>query len=99
MDEKTLCQINAGILLSPAFMKASQIRVAKQQDYGSLMDYFPFGGKSFSHEIFKKAKRLISLNDTIVEPNFESIEDNLLDIINYSSYYYEFLLIAKGDKK
>ena len=77
--------------MSPAFVAASEIRRAKKNDYGSIGDYFPFGSRSYCHEIHKKTKRLVNLVDSEIAPNYESIEDNLLDLINYASYYYEYL--------
>jgi hypothetical protein len=80
-----------GTTISPAFHEASKIRQLKQHDYGGIMDYFPFGDKSFCHELHKKTKRLVSLAQTQKVPNNESVKDNLLDLINYASYYYEWL--------
>ncbi len=77
-------------ILSPAFYKAHEIRRLKS-DYGDIESYFPFKDKSYCHEIFKKAKRLVNLIQTNSNPNYESVEDNLLDLINYASYYWEFL--------
>jgi len=77
--------------MSPAFIEATKVRAAKRHDYGGLEGYFPFGEKSFVHEINKKAKRLVSLVDSDKGIVFESIEDNLIDLINYASYYYEYL--------
>ena len=79
-------------MMSPAFFAAAEIRKEKS-DYGNIFDYFPFDDKSYCHEIYKKAKRLVNLAKTGQEPNCESIEDNLLDLINYASYYYEFLRV------
>ena len=76
--------------LSPAFIKAAEIRQSKS-DYGDIFSYFPFGPQSFCHELHKKTKRLVNLAKTNEEPNWESIEDNLIDLINYASYYWEFL--------
>ena len=78
---------------SPAFEKATDIRQQKRHDYGGdLKDYFPFGDKSYVHEIHKKATRLVSLTKNNIEPNFESITDNLVDLINYCAFYYEHLV-------
>lgn len=76
--------------MSPAFIAAATIRHLKKNDYGSIADYFPFGDKSYVHEIHKKTKRIVNLTKEGTEPNWESIEDNLLDLINYASYYYEW---------
>jgi hypothetical protein len=73
------------------FYDAAKIRTSKQKDYGSISDYFPFGAKSYCHELHKKVKRLVTLEKEGVRPTHESVKDNLLDLINYASYYYEFL--------
>ncbi len=78
------------IKISSAFYAAAKIRNSKRNDYGSIADYFPFGDKSYVHEIHKKTKRIVNLTHEGSEPNWESIEDNLLDLINYASYYYEW---------
>ena len=86
-------------VISSAFMKAHGLRVSKGNDYGNqtqkeLFDYFPFGHMSFAQMIHVKAKRIVSLADKErmgIEPNHESIKDSVLDILNYASYYYEWL--------
>ena len=83
------------LVLSPAFHEAAKLRQSKQQDYGSLYDYFPFGKYSYVHEIHKKAKRLVNLTQSIGQINHESIYDNLLDLINHASYYFEELTDQK----
>ena len=83
--------------LSPAFHAAHKIRKDKS-DYGDIKSYFPFGKYSYIHEINKKAKRLVNLTQTGYAPNFESIEDNLVDLINYASYYWEHLKEEADDK-
>ena len=79
--------------ISPAFLKAAEIRQVKGGDYGGIKDYFPYGDMSFMQMIHVKTKRLVHLADQArmgIEPTNESIEDNLLDLINYASYYYEW---------
>ena len=79
--------------VSKAFIEANKIRTAKREDYGGdLNDYFPFGAKSYCHELHKKTKRLVNLEKTGSFPKHESIKDNLLDLINYASFYYEYLV-------
>jgi len=78
------------IQLSIAFQDAAKLRQKKQLDYGGIREYFPFGAKSYCHEINKKVTRLINLIKDGKKPANESIEDNLLDLINYASYYYEW---------
>lgn len=80
------------IHISKAFIKAAKIRAEKQKDYGSIEDYFPFGPKSYCHELHKKTKRLVFLELSNIPPINESVLDNLLDLINYASYYYEHLI-------
>ena len=80
------------LIISPAFIKATKIRAEKHEDYGGIDDYFPFGAKSYCHELHKKTKRLVTLEKAGVLPTHESVKDNLLDLINYASYYYEFLM-------
>lgn len=78
-------------MISMAFIKAARLRIEKQKDYGSIDDYFPFGPKSYCHELHKKVKRLVTLELLETNPVNESVEDNLLDLLNYASYYWEFL--------
>jgi len=77
--------------ISEAFKVAAKLRKSKKNDYGGLKGYFPFGGQSFIHEINKKSKRLVHLISTNAMPNHESVEDNLIDLMNYASYYWEYL--------
>ena len=86
------------LFLSEAFIEAAIIRAAKRKDYGGdLKDYFPFDGKSYCHELHKKTKRLVNLEKTEVIPIHESVIDNLLDLINYASFYYEYLMKGETD--
>ena len=78
-------------VLSPAFHAAWEIRRSKANDYGGIKEYFPFGDTSYVQMIHIKTKRLINLNKHAGPVNHESIKDNLLDLINYASYYYEWL--------
>ena len=78
--------------ISKAFYAAAKICDEKDKDYGGRENYFPFGDKSHVHEIVKKSNRLLSLVKREVEPLYESIEDNLLDLINYAAFYYEYLV-------
>jgi len=76
--------------ISPAFIKAVELRKAKR-DYGGIKEYFPFDDKSFVQMIHVKSQRLVNIQQTGGIPNNESISDNLLDLINYASYYWEWL--------
>ena len=83
--------------ISPAFIEAAKIRANKKKDYGGVEGYFPFGPKSYCHELYKKTKRLVTLAKEGSAPLHESVEDNLLDLINYASYYYEYLTEVQND--
>ena len=85
------------LAISPAFKAAAAIRANKQLDYGGIYEYFPFGPMSYVHELHKKTKRLVHLTLEAIDPENESVEDNLLDLINYASYYYEFLIGEADD--
>jgi len=78
------------INLSPAFFEAEKIR-HKKRDYGGIKPYFPFGDKSFVQMIHVKSQRLVNLVATEAFPKNESIKDSLIDLINYASYYWEYL--------
>jgi len=87
--------------ISQAFIVAAKVRAAKKKDYGGIEDYFPFGTKSYCHELHKKTKRLVNIEQSgVLSPLHESIIDNLIDLINYASYYYEYLIehMEEGSK-
>ena len=46
--------------------------------------YFPLGLASYAQMIHTKAMRLTNLAATGAEPNFESVRDTCLDLINYA---------------
>ena len=77
--------------------ECAEIQDKKSRDYqneNSLIrqaDYYPRGILSIMELINTKTIRLWSVleameNDPNYEPNFESIEDSLKDLINYSSF-------------
>ena len=69
---------------------AAALKEQKSLDYqGGLFseeDYFPFGHASFQHMIHTKYLRMRSVvsNENV---NFESLEDTLVDMINYCAMY------------
>lgn len=79
-----------GFELSPAFYKAAQVRKEKGGDYGGIMDYFPFGDVSFVQMLHIKTKRLVNLAKSGATPANEDVSQNLIDLINYASYYWEY---------
>ena len=80
----------------PALVRANDILRKKSEDYGTVGDYakkryFPFGHKSYVQMIHTKVQRLIALVTQEGGPNFESLDDTLLDLINYAAFYSEWL--------
>ncbi len=76
--------------------KAGLIQLKKSEDYNngqnSIESYFPFGLVSYSQMIHTKSQRLISL--AVAEkqnnPNFESVTDTALDLINYATFLAKY---------
>ncbi len=77
--------------------ECSDIQLKKSKDYQNpnsrikQADYYPRGVMSIMELINTKTIRLWSLieameNDPSYEPNYESIEDSLKDLINYASF-------------
>ena len=77
--------------------ECAEIQDRKSRDYQNpnsrikQADYYPRGVMSIMELINTKTIRLWSVleameNDPDYEPNFESIEDSLKDLINYSSF-------------
>lgn len=76
--------------------EVSKMLVKKNEDYGSAS--FDLGLNGNMVHIYDKACRFKSLVDKKnkgLEPNFESIEDTLKDILGYSIIG---LIILKGEK-
>lgn len=84
--------------LSPVLRRVTEMRVKKGQDYNSgvaLSDYFPLGHASYFQMLHLKTLRirsLLELTDKGGTPNFEGIEDTVLDLINYATFYGEWLM-------
>ena len=83
--------------MSYVLREVGRLRVMKGNDYNSgvaLTDYFPFGHASYAHIVYQKALRGVSLVKLMLQggkPNFEGIRDTMLDIINYASFYVEWM--------
>jgi len=80
--------------------KASKLMLNKARDYNqgavTLHDYFPFGSPSYVQMIHVKAQRLVSLMEMYMkneggEPQYEAIQDSVLDLINYSVIFLDYL--------
>lgn len=88
-----LAILEASDEVSPAITKALAIRIKKARDYNgggiTLEHYFPFGLKSYVQEIHKKSLRLVSLAADGRTPENESVEDTLVDMINYCCFAVE----------
>ena len=82
-------------LLEPAIALVEK----KDQDYNSIVkreDYFPFGDLSYVQMIHVKSTRLRGLTGSRTQqPNFESVEDTLYDLINYSVFHLEHIKKTK----
>ncbi len=76
------------------FEQAQWIAKQKSFDYQNTVDredYFPFGLLSYVQMIHIKTTRLRSLAQTDKRPNFESLRDTLLDMMNYCNFAIEHL--------
>lgn len=73
---------------------AITLKERKSKDYqGGLWteeDYFPFGHQSYLHMIHTKYLRIRSVAGQD-NTNFESLEDSLVDMINYCAMYAAWL--------
>lgn len=91
-------QVNDMVSKEP-YEEAYDLRNLKDQDYNSgsvtIDDYYPFGIESYLHMILTKATRLKSLGTSKRDPNYESMRDNLLDLMNYCAIMIDRL--DKGD--
>ena len=73
---------------------AADLKQRKSKDYQggkwTEEDYFPFGDKSYLHMIVTKYLRIMSVAEQ-ENTNFESLEDSLIDMINYCAMYAAFI--------
>lgn len=77
------------------FEECLGLAIRKSQDYGdpnpAKMTYFPFGDPSYVHMLYTKCQRLVSLTRQAMlhdkDPNFESLDDTLKDLINYAFFF------------
>ena len=84
-----------------ALAEAALLCIRKSADYNNgapdagdphkvdRTSYFPFGAISYAQMLHTKTQRLNSLAIKIINggtPNFESIRDTALDIINYAGF-------------
>ncbi|UTC27997.1 HAD superfamily hydrolase [Stenotrophomonas phage A1432] len=84
--------------ISPIWLELQELRETKGQDYnnvpGGREAYFPFGHQSYAHMIHTKNLRLQSLLNAMLDgrlPNYEGLYDTAKDLVNYGTYYAEWL--------
>lgn len=78
---------------------AIEIYSKKSEDYNNestVEDYFPFGNISYLQLIHMKYMRIMSVAKSNSKPNYESLEDSLLDMINYCSFFVSYTQNLKG---
>ena len=69
---------------------AIAVQEAKAKDYGTDRDkYFPYGHESYLTMLTIKIERLKELKGG--EAKFESAMDSVVDLINYASFYGDYL--------
>jgi len=77
--------------------QAKALVIRKGEDYNQsvdLHDYFPFGDMSYVQMLHMKVTRLRSLIAVTAnggEPNFDSVLDTTLDLLNYTVFYLDYL--------
>lgn len=80
---------------------AIELKQRKSKDYQGNQfteeDYFPFGHHSYIHMLHTKMLRIRSVADQ-GRPNFESLEDSLIDLINYAAMYAAWVDNNKAKK-
>ena len=72
-----------------ALADAGMLCIKKAEDYNTGFErdqYFPLGLASYATILHMKTQRLLSLCQKQGEPNFESVRDTALDLINYASF-------------
>ena len=94
-------------------LECVDLQLKKSNDYQNpnstvrQADYYPSGIKTIDEILHAKKLRLRSLIETAElgdgsEPNFESIEDTLMDIVNYCSFmasYINYKIDGQDDYK
>ena len=74
---------------------AIRLKEQKSKDYQGHVwteeDYFPFDDYSYIHMLWTKMLRIRSLAENPDTPNFESLQDSVIDLINYASMYGAYL--------
>lgn len=82
--------------------RAAEIQTSKGNDYQNPNSrvrqamYYPRGCASILDQMNSKVLRLQSVleameNDPEYQPNFESLEDSCVDLINYTSFFVSYM--------
>jgi len=82
--------------------KAAEVQNKKGNDYQNpnsrvkQADYYPRGCATLLDTMYAKVLRMQSVleameNDPEYQPNFESLEDSCIDIINYASFFAAYM--------
>ena len=77
--------------------ECAEVQKAKSHDYQNVkssvrqIDYYPNGLMSIWEEINKKNLRMKSLLQSGEAPKNEALEDSAKDMINYCSFFVEYL--------
>lgn len=82
--------------------KAAEVQTKKGNDYQNpnsrvkQADYYPRGCATLLDTMYAKVLRMQSVleameNDPDYQPNFESLEDSCIDIINYASFFAAYM--------
>lgn len=78
-------------LIEPAMALVTK----KHEDYGDdklgLHSYFPYGMPSYVQMMHVKTQRLVALTKLARTPNYESVNDTLIDLINYAVFALDYL--------
>lgn len=73
---------------------AMELKISKSKDYqGSGIteeQYFPYGDMSYHHMLNTKTLRIQSVMNQD-STNFESLEDSLIDLINYAAMWSAYI--------
>ena len=95
--------------MHPSLAAAQELLEAKTADYqGGATDteadparlqYFPYGTTSYMHMIHTKWLRVQNILQAGGTPNFESIEDSLLDMINYTAFFHAFIAMQRQQRE
>lgn len=94
MEAKTKRQKRAETLVLEAMNRAVALAGRKGGDYGHFTEY-PLAAVAGLGLV--KAKRILNLSTKGGSPNFESLEDSCVDLVNYASFCYAIVRLMKEE--